>query len=329
MIPGLDLWQSLLFIIVCILCINYIILMIRDRLTAHSVNISGVSSFEGFETMAESSRTEVFIDEEVYDNFYASIYNKVFQHDKLVQAEAALVLHDWTNNTKPEDMHILDLCCGTGVASCYFAKQGISKVSAVDRSAAMLRYAKSSIMPKTTLTGEQGSAIQWVQSDAYSPSIVDPGTVTHACLFYFTIYHFRDIDAIFRNLSLWVKPGGHLAVEVVNKYKFEPIPDVANPWIAVSPQKYSKERITSSKAAFDKFDYESEFNLEDPRAEFNEVFRFKDGTIRRQKHVLWMQSIAHIIARAKEAGWIYEKFTGLDMIGFNYGFMLFFVRDTS
>jgi hypothetical protein len=43
---------------------------------------------------------------------------------------------------------------------------------------------------------------------------------------------------------------------------------------------------------FDKFDYEAEFELEDPKAEFRETFRFKDGSVRRQKHSLLMPSIA-------------------------------------
>ena len=282
---------------------------------------------EGFEgTMQDQSRIETLVNDEIYDDFYASIYHKIFQHDKLVQAEAALVLHDWTKTIKAEEMSVLDLCCGTGVASCYFAKRNCRKVVAIDRSPAMIRYAKNTVMPKTTLTESQVSTVEWIQGDAYSPSAIEPASITHACLFYFTIYQFRDVEAILRNLALWVRPGGQLAIEVVNKYKFEPIPDVANPWIAVSPQKYSKERITTAKAAFDTFDYETEFELEDPRAEFAEIFRFKDGTQRRQKHVLWMPSIKDIVAKASMSGWTYLKFTSLDMLGFSYGSMLFFVR---
>lgn len=322
MILGLDMWQSILLIIVILLCINYLSIILMDRLTTHPYE----SMTEGFESMASASRTETLVDEEIYDDFYASVYNKIFQHDKLVQAEAAMALHEWADAMKPADMRILDLCCGTGVASCYLAKQGVGHIYAVDRSPAMIRYAKANILPKTTLTETQSSAIEWIQADAYAPSIIEPASVTHACLFYFTMYHFRNSDAIFRNLAHWVKPGGHMAIEVVNKYKFEPIPDVANPWVAVSPQKYSKERIKTSKAVFDTFEYETTFDLEENRAEFGETFRFKDGTSRRQKHILWMPTIQQLIQTAGECGWSYQKYVNLDMIGFNYGYMLFFVR---
>jgi hypothetical protein len=85
-----------------------------------------------------------------------------------------------------------------------------------------------------------------------------------------------------------VKPGGSLAIEVVNKYKFDPVLDSSNPWVGVSPQNYVKERLKTSKAVFDKFEYEATFELDDPKAEFRETFRFKDGSVRRQKHRMTM-----------------------------------------
>ena len=137
----------------------------------------------------------------------------------------------------------------------------------------------------------------------------------------------KDKEEFFRHMNLWIKQGGKLAVEVVNKHKFVPTPDIANPWVAVTPQKFSKYRITKSKATFDKFEYESEFIMEDPDVEFKETFRFKDGSIRRQKHTLWMPDISEIVKKAKNAGWTYTKYTNLDFIGFDYGYLLFFNRN--
>jgi len=316
---GLDTWQLVLLSILILLCANYLYHILLDRLTEEPTFAA-----EGFENQALASQGQ-----EIYDDFYASIYHKIFQHDKLVQAEAAIALQDWEKRMPKSKMRILDLGCGTGVATCYFAKQGVQSVTGLDRAPAMLRFAKNSIVPATTLSEQQLSSLHWLQADAIGPSAFPAASFTHAALLYFTVYCFRDLDILFRNLALWVEPGGSLVIEAVNKYKFEPVPDIANPWVAVSPQKYSKQRITKSRAAFDKFDYETEFDLEDPRAEFSEVFRFKDGTTRRQTHILWMPSIAQIVQKAKETGWIYQKFTELEMIGFNYGYLLFFTRGPS
>ena len=83
-------------------------------------------------------------------------------------------------------------------------------------------------------------------------------------MLYFTIYYFKDQDAIFRNLAHWVQPGGGLAIEVVDKHRFEAVPDSSNPWVGISPQRYKKERITKGTVVFDQFEYTSEFELYDP-----------------------------------------------------------------
>jgi hypothetical protein len=163
--------------------------------------------------------------------------------------------------------------------------------------------------------------------DLMGPGAAAAAEFTDACLLYFTIYYFREMDTLFRNLALWVKPGGSLAIEVVNKHKFSPILDSSNPWVGVSPQNYVKERLKTSKVIFDKFDYEATFELEDPKAEFRETFRFKDGSTRRQKHTLYMPSIKEIITKAQSNGWSYTSYVDLIPLSFEYGYLLFFTRN--
>jgi SAM-dependent methyltransferase len=191
----------------------------------------------------------------------------------------------------------------------------------------MIRYAKGTTIPTTTLNDSQKQDVEFRQFDLMGPGAAAAAEFTDAVLLYFTIYYFRDLDTLFRNLALWVKPGGNLAVEVVNKFKFEPILDSSNPWVGFSPQKYSKERITKSKVVFDKFDYEANFELDDPKAEFRETFRFKDGSVRRQKHTLYMPNMPDIIKKAQNNGWTYTKYVDLMPMSFAYGYLLFFSRN--
>jgi SAM-dependent methyltransferase len=214
------------------------------------------------------------------------------------------------------------------VGTAAFKKLGAGTVVGIDKSPAMIRYAKGTTLPNTTLTDTQKQDIEIRQFDLMGPGAAGAAEFTNAVLLYFTVYYFRDLDTLFRNLALWVKPGGSLAIEVVNKYKFEPILDSSNPWIGFSPQKYAKERLTKSKVVFDKFNYEAEFELEDPNAEFRETFRFKDGSVRRQKHTLYMPSIADITKKAEENGWTYTKYVDLMPLSFSYGYLLFFTRNS-
>jgi SAM-dependent methyltransferase len=313
----MDTWQLVLLTILILLLLNYAYFVFYDRLVQKDIH--GV---EGFEEEMSSHGWH----DEPYDQFYATIYNKIFQHDKLVQAEASTALHEWKKTDKSGHLRILDVCCGTGVATCFFAKQDVDQATGLDKSVAMLNYAKDIVVPATTLTEQQKMRLEWKPTDAYAPMACQASEFTHACLLFFSIYYFKDLDVLFKNLALWIKPGGGLVIEVVNKHKFEPVPDVANPWIAVSPQKHTKDRITTSKAAFDKFDYDTEFHLEGNEAEFNETFKFKDGKVRRQKHTLYMPSISKIVTIAVEQGFAYDKFMDLQFMGFNYGYLLFFTR---
>jgi SAM-dependent methyltransferase len=316
----LDGWQvALMTILVCLIA-YYCFVVITDHLSSTApirTALRDVILEEGF---ADG------IHEDIYDKFYATVYSKIFQHDNLVQAEAGILLTEWRKGKKEGEMRVLDVCCGTGVGTCAFVNLGVDKAVGLDKSVAMLNYAKDVIVPATTLKEDQKQRVEWRIGDAYAPMAASVSEFTHACLLFFSIYQFQDLNTLFKNLAMWIKPGGGLAIEVVNKFKFEPIPDVANPWLAVSPQKYSKERIVNSKATFDTFDYETEFQLYDPVAEFKETFKFKDGKLRQQKHTLYMPSIDKIVHTAVEQGFHYDKFMDLQFTGFNYGYMLFFTR---
>ena len=134
------------------------------------------------------------------------------------------------------------------------------------------------------------------------------------------------IRVIFKNLFHWVRPGGQISIEVVNKYKFDPLIEAATPFVGLSLQRYSDKRVTKSKVEFDIFSYEAEFDLQDPHAEFREVFRFKDKSIRRQRHTMNMRDINEIVQLAQTAGWTYNGFIDLITAGFEYAYVLIFTH---
>ena len=152
------------------------------------------------------------------------------------------------------------------------------------------------------------------------------GQFSHAVLLFFTVYYSNDPVGLFKNLFFWIRPGGCLAIEVVNKYKFDPLLEAASPFFGLSVQKYSKKRVTKSRVEFDKFSYEAEFDLQDPTAEFREVFRFKDKSIRRQRHTMNMRDIKDIVDLAASTGWKYTGFVDLLTAGFEYAYVLLFTH---
>lgn len=321
-------FSTVLFILLILGALNYLTMIARQRLIPQLIADPGASiQREGFTdaSNATAEAKEVYLkNNELYDDFYASVYDQLTSNGKVTQAKVALLLNEWQKDgAKPEDMTILDAGTGTGIAAAAYSNMNVAKVIGIDKSMPMLKKAES-LLNETKLTEKQKSAIDFRYGDIMNPSVVGGSSVTHMSALYFTIYYLPDIDAFFRNAFLWVKPGGRLSVEVVNKYKFDPMLESAAPWVGFSLQKYSKERITESKVTFDKFDYSAKFDLTDPAAEFRETFRFKDGRVRRQKHTFHMPNISEIVKSAQAAGWVYTKFLDLTVVGFEYSFLLLF-----
>ena len=318
-------FQWIVLITILLLVINYLGIIVYDRfITPRPYSIT-----EGFEnpgTAAEASKYNWLENDEIYDSFYVDIYDKITQGAPRTQAESTLIIKEWEkNSTEPRTAwKVLDIGAGTGVAAASFAKLNVGSIICLDKSEAMLKYIRNTTLPATNLTEEQKKAITTLEGDFNDSSILKTSEVSHAYMTYFTIYYAHDIETLLRNVKVWVKPGGCLSIEVVNKYKFDPILDSASPFL-FSTQKYSQERRMKSRVTFNKMDYEAEFDMtNDPQVEFRETFRFKDGTIRRQRHRLNMLAINDIVKMATYAGWTYKGYTDLIGVGFEYAYLLHF-----
>jgi SAM-dependent methyltransferase len=319
--------STILFIILALLLIQYCFRIWMSRMQVLPWEGSLPVAVEGFTSEGEARKTttEWIQAPELFDDFYAEVYDQLAQGSARLQAETGLALHAFKQNGQTlEEMRILDAGSGTGIVSAALAKMNVAKIIGVDVSPAMIRRAQKVTLPQSTLTEEQKQRIEFRQSDLLNPSALAPGEVSNAICFYFVPYYIADKEAFFRNLFVWVRPGGMIAIEVVNKHKFDPMLDSAAPWMGFSLQKYSKDRITESKVTFDKFTYEGKFDLIDPVAEFRETFRFKDGSVRRQKHIFVMPAIEDIVKTAKIVGWEYKSYIDLTTIGFEYAYLLLF-----
>lgn len=306
---------QVLFIILIILMVNYLATVGLHKLQNRAIIAPGMyPQKEGF---TDKEETTYLTNDTLYDKFYASVYDMLTQQQTRTAAKVALMFTEWQKKAwKPEQMDVLDAGCGTGVASAAFAKMKVKSVLALDKSTAMIDKAKYG--------NRQNPTVTFRVADLNNPSALNGQEVTHAACLYFTLYYLPDKEAFFRNMYLWVKPGGEMVVEVVNKYKFDPLLESASPLAGFSLQKYAKKRLTESKVTFDKFDYTGRFDLYDPNAEFIETFRFKDGKIRRQKHKLTMPTMEEIVKMGQAAGWTYVKYIDLVSVGFEYSYLLFF-----
>jgi SAM-dependent methyltransferase len=267
-----------------------------------------------------------FENEELFDEFYASVYDNLTQLSGRYPQELSLILHQWKKTASTDEMDVLDVGCGTGIASVLLAKMGVHSIVGLDKSEAMLRRARNVVLPAMALSQEKKDSVTFLQGDMNQQATFTAGQFSNAVVLFFVIYYSVDKAGLFQNLFHWIRPGGSIAIEVVNKYKFDPMLEAASPFVGVSLQKYTKERITKSKVEFDRFSYEAEFDLQDPAAEFRETFRFADKSVRRQRHTLNMTDIKDIVHLAQTAGWKYEGNIDLVTAGFEYAYVLLFTH---
>jgi SAM-dependent methyltransferase len=231
---------------------------------------------------------------EVYDDFYADLYDYLVFSNVKNKYEIGKII----SITQPnEQSMIADIGCGSGHHVSELASKNYPVVG-IDISPAMVRQAKKNY-----------PSCEFVVGNALEDTLFERSALTHILCLYFTVYYFPDKRQFFRNCMDWLMPGGYLVLHLVDRETFDPILPPGNPLYVVSPQKYSKQRITNTKVTFQDFVYTSNFSL-DTNADlgfFDEKFKFKDGKVRKQQQKLYMEDTSDIINMALECGFLLQE----------------------
>ena len=251
--------------------------------------------------------------DDVFDNFYASIYDDLVYSGIKNDFEIGEIVNKTAPTTSSK---FLDIGSGTGHHVKTLKDKGFDAIG-IDKSNAMVKLSKENFPDIKVKAGDVMDTMQF-----------QPGEFTHITCLYFTIYYIKDKASFFANCMNWLKPGGYLILHLVNKDLFDPIIPAANPFLVYSPQYYSKDRITTSNVVFNNFTYKAKFNPEDNRGADTGVFPndvvifreiFKDtssGNVRQNTHQLYMSSQKDILSKARNVGFIEQS--QIDMGGCQY-----------
>jgi SAM-dependent methyltransferase len=266
---------------------------------------------EGFE---QSDKFLIKTGPEVYDEFYADIYDYLVFNNLKDDYEVGEIINKANPSSKSR---ILDVGCGTGHHVGSFSSKGLD-VLGIDISPSMIDKAK-----------ENFPDYKFQVADALNGSEFDPDSFTHILCMYFTIYYFKDKTQFFNNCYKWLMPGGYLIVHLVDRDRFDPILPPGNPLMYVSPQRYAKKRITSTKVKFTDFSYSADFNLDDKNDIATFVEKFKndsDGKVRKNEHTMYMPDIQQIVDEAQACGFILESQVDLLQCQYEYQYLYVFVK---
>jgi len=251
---------------------------------------------------------------DIYDNFYSDIYDYLVFNTIKNDYEIGFII----NSAKPSsESKILDVGCGTGHHVASLGAKGLD-VLGIDISSSMIEKAKANYPD-----------YKFEIANALDGSIFQPDSFTHILCLYFTIYYFKDKTVFFQNCFKWLMPGGYLVVHLVDRERFDPILPPGNPLLYVSPQRYAKERITSTKVKFTDFSYSADFQLDNSNNKALFIEKFKndsDGKVRKNEHVLYMSDIQQIVDEAQACGFIVEAKADLLQCQYEYQYLYVFVK---
>jgi len=252
---------------------------------------------------------------DIFDDFYVSIY------DDLVfsQVKNKFEIGEIINTTKAtEESRLLDIGTGAGHHVNLFTQEGIN-AKGLDISPAMVARAKK-LYPNS----------EFIQGDALDFMLFPDQSFTHISALYFTIYYIKDKLRFFQNCFDWLMPGGYMILHLVNRNKFDPIVEAADPLLLVSPQKFSKKRITNSLVKFKDFQYKADFDLkiDENEAIFTETFKDDiSKNVRQFLHKLYMEPQKNILSLAKEVGFI--LLGKIDMVSVQYEYQYIYILEKS
>ena len=306
-INNMSMWAKAL-IVVCLALI-----LVR----AYNAKSASNSAAEGFDNNdITNSALQILEGPKIYDGFYSSIYDSLTYFHKKNEFEMGAI-------TKLAPMTkasmTLDIGSGTGHHVAQMKEVGAGSTMGIDNSPAMIAEAK-----------KKYPGNKYVLGDAMQSSAFRQNTFTHITMFYFTVYYFQDKAALFANCFAWLKPGGTMVVHVVDKEMFDPILPPANPLVTLTPQRYAKQRITTSKITFDDFKYDAEFVPGDgDNAEFVEKFTQRKGenkVFRKNKHRMYMDDMDKVESAARGAGFIVKSKMDMIKAEYEYQYLLIFQK---
>jgi SAM-dependent methyltransferase len=247
---------------------------------------------------------------QIYDKFYAGIYDELMTSMARVQFEVLQVRETLLKKYKGSGkVSVLDIGCGLGHQVDLFSQYKYD-VRGLDISPSMIEKAKIKY-----------PLLEFKVGDMSDRTLYEPTSLTHITCFFYSIYYVEDIHKLFESVNSWLKPGGFFVVHLVDKRKFDPVLEKSSGLIPLyNPQKHARK--TRTKLKFNDFNYEADWKLENIPVLFNEMFRFPRERVRKNRHGLFMYPMKKFVSTAELTG--FKLRNTIDMAICNHPFNYLF-----
>ena len=226
------------------------------------------------------------MEDDIYDDFYCDIYDRLMLPDERVEYEMKLLQPFLESSQKEKTSKILDIGSGTGSLVHRLKKEGYDVVGA-DKSKAMV---------------ERGRGV--LLGNVEDPMLFEKNEFSMALCLDFTIYEMKDKSRFFKNVYGWLGRGGLFILHLVEKDSFNPIVPGAKPEVLDSIEQLGPERIKKTIIDFGGFVYTSDYVYgKDIEVVHKESFVDNvSQNVRQNELTLYMEDTEKTIKKCQRAG---------------------------
>ena len=252
----------------CLLTILFISVILYKRFYIDS------HKSEGFQLTGPYTLKQ---NEEIYDDFYANIYNTVRPSHNRIQYELTQICQ----LTQPSQKYsvFLEIGSGTGALVNELHNAGFYAYG-IDRSQSMIDYSERLYEDIQVTCGSVDDSMAY-----------ESNTFTHILCMDHTIYSFADKELLLKNAYFWLKYYGYLIMHLVDD-------------LAIG-KKVTESKGNGSKGNGSNISYQSSYQhmKNDHHLLFKESFTdIHTNQVRQHEHTLYVESTESILAMARNIG---------------------------
>lgn len=267
-----------ILVIFFVALILFYFLVIKKRMNENSA--------EGFHGFHQKEKFVLKKDDDVYDNFYANIYDLIFNSPDVDYYQVEEVLRNIRD--RGHKFYSLDVGSGIGNHVAILNDYGIQSVG-VDKSHYMVNYARSKY-----------PNLDFIVGDVQTSMLFPDETFNMITCFNYTIYEVPNKRQFIKNCFDWLAPGGYFVIHLV-KDKFIPLYSDRgiDTWLPYPFGNRLKQKMS----------YKVELNMiggdEKEKGILEEIFQDKEtGKVRKNQKAFHLESEAEILRMAQNIGFI-------------------------
>jgi SAM-dependent methyltransferase len=318
-IQGSSCWVVILLFMIILTSLVYLY-----RLFFVSVNSSSNTS-QGSDNVSDTNQEGFTINkeftlktgEESFDNFYASMYEKLFYSNLVNDYEVGIIL----NKTAPiKESDVLVIGSKTGNRVNNLSKNGYNGYG-LESSKDMILYSMSKYPDN-----------KYVLGNGMNGLVFDSEKFTLITLLDFVIYNIPDRRIVFENCYKWLVPGGFIAIHLINIGGFYDSQNYGARERRFSPivtRLFDKKPITNplgnNDAIVGDIIYKSDMSMSDPNViKLKETFKNrKTGKRRQNLQNFYTPDQSIILSEAKDCG--FNMLAQYDLMPYNRPFQYVYI----